>query len=247
MTPLTADAIALILEYIHPPSQLDIIPPHLLSSSLLQRHHYLQLSPHHPASYLAWPSDSNDLVIRLLELFQRPIDDRLYSSFSVRYTSDPESAFAHVSILPEYSPGLRLIFQWGSPDGWKYHNIALMPFPPNSSESLHDPHVHPMIDGQLDLDSPYWDAYAYSDDSQFQPPTKADPQQDAEDSYWSQYAAIQGKHISKFPSLLCLFICRRVRGFHSSYPAFPRSEATGLTTYLRLLPYSASHKSLQSS
>ena len=195
MTPLTSETIALILHYIVPPSQLSPLPPHLISSSLRQRLHFLNISPENPDSYLAWPSDNHHLAIRLLEQFQKPIDDHLYSSFPIRYTSDPESAYAHVSILPELNPGLRLIFQWNNPDGWKYHNIALMPFPPHSSESFQD--LSPsqsettMSDDQLDA---YWDAYTHPDDSQSPSPTSSNLQHAVEDSYWSQYAAIQGNH-----------------------------------------------------
>ena len=222
-TPLTPEIIALTLHYIVPPSQLSLLPPHLISSSLLQRHHFLNISPDNPDSYLAWPSDDRHLAIRLLEHFQKPIDDRLYSSFPIRYTSDPESAYAHVSILPELTPGLRLIFQWNNPDGWKYHNIALMPFPSHSSESLQDLLLlqsdTTTLVNQLDT---YWDAYTHPDDSQSSSAivvTRSDP---AEDSYWSQYAAMQGDYNSiHFCCVHSFFYCRLWR-LYASYPAFPR-------------------------
>lgn len=211
MTPLTPASIALILQYIVPPSQLSFLPPHLLSSSLLQRHHFLQISPDDPISYLAWPSDSHDnhLAIRLLEDFHRPIDDHLYASFPVRYTSDSEFAYSHVSILPGHPSGPRLVFQWNTPDGWKYHNVALMPFPSHSSQSPQDPllfqsHAETTIMGdQLDTDTPYWDAYAHPYDSQSALPitlTDSNPQHGAEDPYWSLYAAIQGSGDSTLPT-----------------------------------------------
>jgi hypothetical protein len=203
LTQLTPESIAVILQYILPPSQLSPLPPHLLSSSLLQRHHFLKISPDQPASYLAWPSDSDDhhTAVCLLEDYQCPIDDRLYSSFPIRYTSDPESAYAHVSISMEHSPGIRLVFQWNTPDGWKYHNLALMPFPSNSFELLQDAlqsqHFPAEAGDQVDTDLSYWDAYTGSDDSQSVPPIEvADYQHGAEDHYWSQYAAIHGIHMS---------------------------------------------------
>jgi len=245
MTPLTPEFIALILHYIVPPSQLSPLPPHLLSSSLRQRHHFLQISPDHPASYLAWPSNSH-LAIHLLEDVPKPIDD---ISFPVRYTSDAESAYAHVSILPEHPHGLRLVFQWNSPDGWKYHNLALMPFPPHSSESPQDtlqqsdPEYIRMGD-QVDTDAAYWDAYTHPDEDA--PPitvADSDPQRGAEDSYWSQYAAIHGEY-RLFTSAVRVHLCYRLWRLYS---VFPRPEAHRPETRFCLVPWSASHNSPQSS
>jgi hypothetical protein len=201
MLALTPHSVAVVLQHIVPPSQLSPLPPYLLSSSLLQRHHFLHISPDQPVSYLAWPSDSghHHTAVRLLENFQCPIDERLYASFPIRYTTDPESAYAHVSISTEhYSPGIRLVFQWNTPDGWKYHNLALMPFPPNSFESLQEALQHFPVETDDQVDS-YWDAYPASDDSQLVPPIKVadtDSQHAAEDSYWSQYATIHGMYMS---------------------------------------------------
>jgi hypothetical protein len=108
-----------------------------------------------------------------------------------------------------------------------------MPFPSHSFESLQDQsqqfHAETtMLSDEVDTDTTYWEAYVHHDDSKSASPvmvTDSDPQHAAEDSYWSQYAAIQGKYQS--PQLRCvhsIFFCR-LWGLYSSYPAFPRSEA----------------------
>jgi hypothetical protein len=164
------------------------------------------LTPDDPASYLAWPSDcdSHTTAIRLLEAFQKPIDDSLYSTFPVCYSADAESTYAHVAVSPDHLPGLRLVFQWNSPEGWKYHNITLMPFPPNTFDSVHDalpfqPHdflAEPIMNiVNDDTDDSYWDAYGHGgddDDPAFLTVTKDDSQAGTEDAYWSQYAEVQG-------------------------------------------------------
>ncbi|KAF5367233.1 hypothetical protein D9615_010670 [Tricholomella constricta] len=214
--PLLPTDISLVLEYIAPPSLLSTLPPHLISNSLTQRHRFLHLSPDTPADYLAWPTDSQpnaqQNAIDLLEDFQKPLDDHVYP---VRYTSDAESAFAHVDISSSVDPpGLRLVFQWNPPDGWKFHNLAFMPFPTNSYESVKDivvyephdflvePPMAPVDDVERDS---YWDAYGLSesddlqDQSGFNKPN-VDLEAGTEDAYWAQYSAVHGSGDSTRPT-----------------------------------------------
>jgi len=218
VTPLLPHSINLLLQYISPPSQLDApLPPHLISKSLLQRHHFLHLTPDHdPTPYLCWPSPHQQQAIHLLESFQ-PIHDDQFSSFPIRYTSDPENTYAHVRITPDDQSGLRIIFQWDQDDGWKYHNASLMPFPPLSHSSLHDaasntlypsngqsqhdflqdhaPSIRPGHEHSSHDDDSYWNAYGQDHEHDAAPIfdlSKDDPHAATEDAYWAQYASVQG-------------------------------------------------------
>ncbi|KAG5335494.1 hypothetical protein C0989_001196 [Termitomyces sp. Mn162] len=205
--PLPPTLISLLLEYITPPSLLAPLPPHLLSSPLAQRHHFLHISPHDPAQYLAWPSDlvpnAQQLAVHLLESIHTPL---YHSVYTIRYTADAESSFAHVAVSTQDPPGLRLVFQW-APDGWKFHNLALMPFPTNSHDSVHDLLTSKPHDSLDDVDSnehdSYWDAYAHSDDSDDQravAKSKTESEQDTEDAYWAQYSTVHGSADSARPT-----------------------------------------------
>ncbi|KAF8078593.1 hypothetical protein FPV67DRAFT_1663309 [Lyophyllum atratum] len=210
--PLLSSAISLVLEYIAPPSLLSSLPRHLISTALAQRHAFLHISPDNPAHYLAWPTesrpDAQQTAIDLLESFQKQLDDPVYV---IRYTSDAESTFAHVAISPQDPQGLRLVFQWNPPDGWKFHNLALMPFPPNSYESInnvvvykpHDFLDEPVAVVQDDERDSYWDAYGLSDDvddqSGFSRP-KVDFEAGTEDAYWAQYSDVHGSGDSTRPT-----------------------------------------------
>ncbi|RDB29473.1 hypothetical protein Hypma_015493 [Hypsizygus marmoreus] len=210
-SPLSRASISLILELIVPPSLLTPLPPHLLSSALRQRHHFLHISSDDPADYLVWPAPdppAQKKIIDLLESFQKPEEPHDYI---IRYTSDSESTFAHVAISSRDPPGLRLVFQWNQPDGWAYHNLALMPFPPNTFESLQDLMLfepHDFLDeppiavvGDDNSDS-YWDSYGQSDteDRVVSDPNKGDIQAGSEDAYWAQYSVVHGSGDSTLPT-----------------------------------------------
>lgn len=192
---LSAATVLITLDWITPPSLLSPLPPHLLSSALRQRHHFLRISPDNPSEYLTWPSGgtTQHTVIERLEALPKPTE---HLSCNVRYSADDESAFAHVEISSDISPGLRLIFQW-DPDGWKYHNIALMPFPPNTFESLLEamsiksvPQSPTIV---LDDDDSYWNAYSRDGDHEG-PIKSAAPEPLSEDAYWARYTSVQGQH-----------------------------------------------------
>ncbi|KAF9459918.1 hypothetical protein BDZ94DRAFT_1267207 [Collybia nuda] len=216
-TSLSPALIALALDYICPPSQLSLLPPHFISSSLLQRHHFLHILPNDPASYLTWPSDSGShtSAIRLLEAFQKPIDDVLYSTLPIRYSADEESTYAHVAISPDHTPGLRLVFQWNSPEGWKYHNVALMPFPSKNFDTAPGalflpPHMATTLNVISDEDGDddsYWNGYDVGDpenSSSCIGMKSDDLLGNTEDAYWAQYAEVHGSGDSTLPSPLPL-------------------------------------------
>jgi len=189
MTAITAATVDTLLEYVD-----RAIPPYLLSKPLLQRHHFLGISPDNPEEYLAWPSSGRSQAVRLL-LQSHPISPSHDSPLCVNYTADPEHILAHVRIIPE----LRLVFLWDS-NQWLYHNLALMPFPPKSYSTFNDALDAYTSDDFLHEQSypvtangdSYWNSYGNDSD---QPSISANPLDaipSSEDAYWAQYATVQG-------------------------------------------------------
>ncbi|TFK41129.1 hypothetical protein BDQ12DRAFT_720836 [Crucibulum laeve] len=216
-SPISPTTISLVLQYISPPSSLtDPVPPHLLSKPLLRRHHFLALSPDHPATYLSWPSPDQQRAIDLLEaLPDRSRDPSHPSFFPISYSADPECVYAHVRITPDSPDSLCLIFLWDNIDGWQYHNLSLTPFPPNSHTSIQDAlamfhspddflQEHSVALDMPDEDDDYWNAYGVGDDDALasQSFTKEDSHTNSEDAYWAQYASVQGSGDSTLPSPL---------------------------------------------
>ncbi|KAM5535443.1 hypothetical protein V8D89_010965 [Ganoderma adspersum] len=225
---LSPNLFHVLLQYISPPSQLtQPIPPHLLSKPLLQRHHFLHLTPEHPDDYLCWPSspENKARVIHLLEARSRPLDDDQPSLFPVQYSFDGEYFFAHVDLSTNTDQGPRVILQWDESGEWKYHNTDLMPFPPGSRLALEDvlvppsppnpvsrqpfarpSYLHTYDVGDLHDDSDdddYWNAYGATDigDSHYsQGPAAAKDSASSEDAYWAQYASVHGTADSTIPS-----------------------------------------------
>ena len=217
-TPIQPGLVHLVLQYIAPPSQLtQPIPPHFLSKSVLQRHHFLQITPDDPQEYLCWPS-SRGRAVELLEDFpQRPDDEPV--SYPVQYTSDAEETLAHVYLPVGDGDGVRLVFKWDESDGWKYHDLAMMPFPLNSSASPEQiptketEYIAPPVqsvpalsyadnlhgdDGSDDDD--YWNAYGAQDDAA---PSNddsfmagKDAEAGTEDAYWARYSSVHGQSSS---------------------------------------------------
>ncbi len=206
--PIPPNTVHITLQYISPPSQLERpLPPYLLSKSLLQRHHFLNISSDDPEEYLCWPSDTASKAVDLLESYYSPSEDEL-PSYPVQYTSDDEHTYAHVSLSEADSDGLRLVFQWEPFDGWKFHDAKLMPFPPDSKPSLGDSLAAPTSmaapaiafqssnyedDGNDDDD--YWNAYGADSESPSPThhlPSAKDASGDSEDAYWAQYSSVHG-------------------------------------------------------
>lgn len=201
LTPLQPHFVTTVLQYISPTSQL-ALPPHLISGHLIQRHHYLSITPDDPTAFLCWPSSDQRRAIEILDSLQLSLDHQPLE-YPVVYTTDPESTYAHVRVTPDDVAGLRVVFQWDQSEGWKYHNTALMPFPPGSLSFPALSHVLSAQQDQKDLvgmsishdDNLYWESYDRDDDdSHVHVPTinKEEAQAGAEDAYWAQYAAIQG-------------------------------------------------------
>ncbi|KAJ3576665.1 hypothetical protein NP233_g287 [Leucocoprinus birnbaumii] len=152
--PITTGDVAVVLQHICPPSAHQRVPAHLLSLPLLQRHHFLSISPDDPAAYLTWPDSDSQRVLALLEEI-RPEDlsELLPAHVDatdalIRYAADPEAVYAHVrisstpihpspSLHPDSEPSLRLVFLWDQPSSsWRYHNSAIGDFPKGSHSDL---------------------------------------------------------------------------------------------------------------
>ena len=197
--PLNPATVHIVLDHICPLT--GPLPPHIISTPLRQRHHFLALSPEDPVDYLAWPSPNQSHVVNLLQSHPLPSHDIV---FPVQYASDPGNIFAYVRITAD----IRLVFLWNT-QGWQYHNVALMPFPANSYASLTDamapyspddflPEQHPTNANDVadnDSDDPsYWDSYGQSEISRHVSRTSLDPHPGSEDAYWAQYSTVQGLH-----------------------------------------------------
>lgn len=200
-----------VLNYLCPLSEP--LPPHLLSSSLLKRHHFLQITIDDAQNYLCWPAHQSHLALSLLEALPHDFGNNFHlrdDLFSVRYSADPESLFAHIRIIAgalHLSPDLRLVFIWET-NSWRYHNLALMPFPPTSHSSLSDAlaafspedfqdsyslTLNNVQDDDND-DDDYWNAYGQTDDPHAAKPHSAQnlSSLNSEDAYWAQYSSIHG-------------------------------------------------------
>ncbi|KAH7915786.1 hypothetical protein BJ138DRAFT_1176241 [Hygrophoropsis aurantiaca] len=225
MIPLPAHTVNIVLQYISPPSQLSQpLPPHLVSKALLQRHHYLQIFPSFPQDYLCWPAPHSARAIELLESCNEQADDDRADAYPTRYAFDGEHTYAHVYVASDQE-GVRILFQWDVIDGWKYHDLQLMPFPilsystieelaaPGSS-TFNKKQTTIMISEIADMgaqsegeeDDVYWNAYggALGDNYSPLPPqsAKQSVHEGAEDAYWAQYASVQGSGDSTLPSPL---------------------------------------------
>ncbi|KIK94828.1 hypothetical protein PAXRUDRAFT_142024 [Paxillus rubicundulus Ve08.2h10] len=219
MLPIQPHTVKLVIQYISPPSQITgALPPHLISTPLRQRHHYLQISPDNVIEYLCWPSPNNARIMELLDHSIAASDEDQTRNYPTRYTSDAESTFAHVHIFSR-EEGLRMLFQWDEVDGWKYHDLQLMPFPASSFPTLQeavsnnsppeaelDRPSHFVAEADHIDDDPYWDAYGAAGDGLNSPlPLRgatASAPVEGEDAYWEQYAAVQGSADSTIPSPL---------------------------------------------
>ncbi|KAG0708891.1 hypothetical protein DFH29DRAFT_870512 [Suillus ampliporus] len=215
MFPIQTHTIHLVLQYISPPSLLtEPLPPHLLSRPLLQRHHFLQISPHNPVEYLCWPAPKSARVIELLDnALSSPVN--LRDEYFIRYTSDSEHTYAHVQVVP-YDEGVRMLFEWDDQDGWKYHDSQLMPFPSTSRSTLQRANVESSAAGEVlrrpsaavfavatdpDDEDHYWNAYgAPLSHSISALAPRGGTTDGGEDAYWAQYSSVQGSADSTVPS-----------------------------------------------
>ncbi|KAF8807434.1 hypothetical protein BYT27DRAFT_7223258 [Phlegmacium glaucopus] len=201
--PLSSATIHVVLDHICPLSAP--LPPHIISTPLRQRHHFLALTPSNPIDYLAWPSQNQSHAVNLLQSIPvLPSHDLL---FPVQYTADLENVSAYARITSD----INLVFIWSATEGWQYHNVALMPFPANSYASLTDamalysaddflPEQHHTINVADDDDHSYWDSYGQGEVSDSISGATLDPDPSSEDAYWAQYSGVQGSGDSTLPS-----------------------------------------------
>ena len=179
--PIQDHIILNILQYIVPPSRIaQELPSHLLSSSLLKRHHFLGLHPTDPVEYLCWPAGSSDQAVHYLET-THILEDA--PDFAIRYTSDPEHTHAHI-LIPSRHPGVRIVFQWEHDGGWKYHDLRLMPISSPFFESLDD---------ALALHTNGLNGLSDANHSSEPTPLFANSPENDEESYWDSYGAQIGR------------------------------------------------------
>lgn len=197
-SPIAPSTVHRILAHISPLE--DPLPQNLISNPLFQRHHFLGLTPDDATEYVAWPSSADKShVQRLLEGQPLP---HLSDHLNAQYTADSDDFLAHVCI----SSDLRLVFLWENKNGWQYHNIDTMPFPPHSIEDFNDAYgLYSKSDFLLeqdyeektsggDDDDSYWNSFAQQDDSPHLSVPKASEDPNPEDAYWARYSNIQGKN-----------------------------------------------------
>ena len=235
MGPISPSTVHRILAHISPLEEP--LPPNLISRPLLQRHHFLGLTPEDAGEYIAWPSTADPSHVLLLLEGQTlpPLGDHL----NARYTTDSEDFLAHVSI----SSHLRLVFLWEKEIGWQYHDLAAMPFPPNSVEDFNEAYIlHSMNDflseqnyevkaSGGDDDDSYWNSYGQQVNA---PLSVSAPLEnaDSEDSYWARYYTIQGKNAS-FAALFLLIA--RIGSADSTIPS-PLPPVKNIKSQVNTIP-----------
>jgi len=216
---LSRQAIQQLSQHLFPPTAAPI-PKHLLSTPLLQRHHFLAISPQDPVDYLCWPSPDSPSVIEQLSAIHHhhlPLDHLAHQTV---YSADSETTLARVPV--HWSDcHLQLIFLHDPEDPstpWKYHDTQLFsPLQdsyPTVEAALHSIPIPPepqdpqsMDTLYLDTAEAFWDGYSSSGHSS--PAVEADKQEPtapqsaeekAERDYWSQYSAVKGTADSTIPS-----------------------------------------------
>jgi hypothetical protein len=215
---LPGHIVAVVLDYLHPTLSLPL-PTYLLSTPLIQRHHFLNINPENAQEYLSWPphSASQEASVKhnLVEVLAAlaPHEGHNGTAYPIRYTADGETAYAHVlAEAPSLQMTARIIFQWDGSEAWKYHDASTAPLPSpnfatlqetmaantngNGSASLPD-RRDPSEDGHDD----YWDSYG-GDDGDHEVPYRSNVSQEGsvkgEDAYWAQYSSVHGKMLSLY-------------------------------------------------
>ncbi|QRW05091.1 hypothetical protein RhiLY_04090 [Ceratobasidium sp. AG-Ba] len=126
--PLAPHTLSLALQYLLPPSEF---PEHLLARSLLQRHHFLSISPSDAAAYLCWPHTGQDpkQAIDVLERLATQDHEHLVQTADIRYelpSSSDEPARARVWL----GSSVQLVFVWEEDQdgaGWRYFDTGKLP------------------------------------------------------------------------------------------------------------------------
>lgn len=197
-----------ILQFISPPSNLQVIPVNDLSRAMMQRHHFLSITPDTPHEYLSWPSnDDGKAGTEAVDLLEQYYTYSHHHPYRSAYTSDGDYTYGHVALsCSGLSKGIRLVFQWDfSTESWKYHDLKTMPFPegaktspqavsPFSTQAVSTPML---VTGggspaSEDGDDAYWNAYGNDEQSYGRPTSTSIHEPGSEDAYWAQYSTIQG-------------------------------------------------------
>ncbi|KAG8715445.1 hypothetical protein FRC11_004105 [Ceratobasidium sp. 423] len=201
-TPLASHTVSLALQYLLPPSEL---PTHLISRPLLQRHHFLSISPSDTAAYLCWPHPNADpeKSVAALEHLSTQDHEWLVRTAEIRYqpqASPSDAAQARVWL----GNTVQLVFIWEEDQdgaGWRYFDTDCRHLPSNCSATL-TPALQvtpPEHDQEQDVDD-YWAGY----DSGSSPRSPRIPERelsaDDEDAYWASYGAVHGSADSTVPS-----------------------------------------------
>lgn len=193
------------MQYLLPPSEL---PTHLLSRTLLQRHHFLSISPADTASYLCLPGPNADpeKSVAALEHLATQDHEQLVRTANIRY-QPPVSASEPVHARVWLGNSVQVVFVWEEDQdgaGWRYLDTDHRPLPGNCTSTLAPAlQVTPPEEQEQDQDtSPddYWAGY----DSGSSPRSPRIPERelaaDDEDAYWASYGAVHGSADSTIPS-----------------------------------------------
>jgi hypothetical protein len=239
---LPVHTVATVLEYLHPALSLPL-PPHLLSTSLIQRHHFLSLTPDDPRAYLSWPStavvaedESGPSAIDVLAALSPRGEDNVMP-YPIRYTTDGETIYAHVlAEASSLNKIVRIVFQWDGVDAWKYHDASTAPLPQSNFESpaaaisastaisvpvpqtshTFEQRAHSEDEG----DDDYWNSYGASDDIDREHAGRQFASQDSssvgEDAYWAQYGSVHGNLLLTSLKAILIYHTHRYRGL--DYP-----------------------------
>lgn len=129
--PLPVHIINLTLQYLLPPTAP--MPLHLLSRELLQRHHFLGISPDDPAEYFCWPTSSSppsasSSIMHDLEM-RAGNEDLLHKpTHEVSYEHGDDGSRARVRLSDDLDLYVLFVYQGSDEggdgeDGWRYNDI----------------------------------------------------------------------------------------------------------------------------
>ncbi|KAG9104766.1 hypothetical protein FRC06_011248 [Ceratobasidium sp. 370] len=135
--PLAPHTLSLALQYLLPPSEF---PEHLLARSLLQRHHFLSISPADAAAYLCWPRPGEDpnQAIAILDRLATQDHEHLVHMADIKYqpaSSSDDLARARVWL----GNSVQLVFVWEEDQdgaGWRYFDTDHRPIPAGCNPTL---------------------------------------------------------------------------------------------------------------
>lgn len=208
------------LQYLLPPTAP--MPIHLICRELLQRHHFLNITPDDPAAYFCWPSfctSSTASVIQDLDM--RAGNEALLNKevHDITYEHDEDGPRARVRLADDLD--LYVLFAWqgsGDPgslgdDGWRYYDTKRIPAvgghrsqPPVPNQEVGSFHTH-----VNDYDGPHDFGPANGGEAGSRPSSPCS------DAYWDNYC----EHYIFYPLYR---ISRSSEFFHTAQvPRAPRA------------------------